>query len=78
MRLTVLGSGSRGNALLLESGPDALLIDAGFSTRDLERRMESAGGRPFGLAGIALTHEHGDHARGAPGAAAVPTPPDAP
>jgi len=71
VRLTVLGSGSRGNALLLESGPDALLIDAGFSTRDLERRMESAGGRPFGLAGIALTHEHGDHARGAPGAAAA-------
>jgi phosphoribosyl 1,2-cyclic phosphodiesterase len=71
VRLTVLGSGSRGNALLLESGGDALLIDAGFSTRDLERRMEAIGGRPAGLAGIALTHEHGDHARGAPGAAAA-------
>lgn len=71
MRLTVLGSGSRGNALLLESGGDALLIDAGFSIRDLERRMASVGGRPPGLAGIALTHEHGDHARGAPGAAAA-------
>jgi phosphoribosyl 1,2-cyclic phosphodiesterase len=71
VRLTVLGSGSRGNALLLESGSDALLIDAGFSARDLERRLEAAGGRPNGLAGIALTHEHGDHARGAPGAAAA-------
>ena len=71
MRLTVLGSGSRGNAVLLESGGDALLIDAGFSARDLERRLEAAGGRPAALAGIALTHEHGDHARGAPAAAAA-------
>jgi phosphoribosyl 1,2-cyclic phosphodiesterase len=71
VRLTVLGSGSRGNALLLESGGDALLVDAGFSPRDLERRLESAGGRPAGLSGIILTHEHGDHARGAPGAAAA-------
>ena len=71
MRLTVLGSGSRGNALLLESGGDALLVDAGFSPRDLGRRLDAAGGRPAGLCGIALTHEHGDHARGAPGAAAA-------
>ncbi len=71
MRLTVLGSGSRGNALLLETSGDALLIDAGFSARDLERRLAAAGGRPAGLAGIALTHEHGDHARGAPAAAAA-------
>ncbi len=71
MRLTVLGSGSKGNALLLESGGDALLIDAGFSARDLERRLDAVGGRPVGLCGIALTHEHGDHARGATGAAAA-------
>ena len=71
MRLTVLGSGSRGNALLLESSGDAILIDAGFSARDLERRLDAAGGRPAGLVGIALTHEHGDHARGASAAAAA-------
>jgi len=71
VRLTVLGSGSRGNALLLESSGDALLVDAGFSARDLERRLDAAGGRPAGLAGIALTHEHGDHARGASAAAAA-------
>ena len=57
--------------MLLEAGGDALLVDAGFSARDLERRLEAAGGRPAGLSGIALTHEHGDHARGAPGAAAA-------
>ncbi len=71
MRLTVLGSGSRGNALLLESDGDAMLVDAGFSPRDLTRRLEAAGGVPAGIKGIALTHEHGDHARGAPRAAAA-------
>ncbi len=71
VRLTVLGSGSRGNAVLLESGADALLVDAGFSLRDLSRRLAAAGGDPARLVGIVLTHEHGDHARGAPGAAAA-------
>jgi phosphoribosyl 1,2-cyclic phosphodiesterase len=71
VRLTVLGSGSRGNALLLESRDGALLVDAGFSFRDLTRRVAAAGCDPARLAGIALTHEHGDHARGAPGAAAA-------
>jgi phosphoribosyl 1,2-cyclic phosphodiesterase len=71
VRLTVLGSGSRGNALLLESGADALLVDAGFSLRDLTRRLAAAGRDPARVLGIVLTHEHGDHARGAPGAAAA-------
>lgn len=71
MRLTVLGSGSRGNAVLLESGGESLLVDAGFSPRDLGRRLAAAGGAAGGLRGIALTHEHGDHARGAPAAAAA-------
>jgi phosphoribosyl 1,2-cyclic phosphodiesterase len=70
VRLTVLGSGSRGNAVLLESGGESLLVDAGFSPRDLARRLAVAGGTADGLRGIALTHEHGDHARGAPAAAA--------
>lgn len=64
MRLTVLGSGSRGNALLVESGDAALLVDAGFSRQTIERRMRQAGcTRTPGA--IVLTHEHGDHARGA-------------
>lgn len=71
MRLTVLGSGSRGNALLVESGGDALLVDAGFSHRDLEQRMQRAGRAPASVRGIVLTHEHGDHARGASRAAAT-------
>ena len=71
VRLTVLGSGSRGNALLLEAGGDALLVDAGFSFRDLCRRLAVAGVEPAAIRGIVLTHEHGDHARGAARAAAA-------
>jgi phosphoribosyl 1,2-cyclic phosphodiesterase len=69
VRLTVLGSGSRGNAVLVESDGDAVLVDAGFSVRDLARRMAVAGADPSRVRGIVLTHEHGDHTRGARGAA---------
>lgn len=65
MRLTVLGSGSRGNALVVESGGRALLVDAGFSHRDLLERCTAAGVDARTIGAIALTHEHGDHARGA-------------
>ncbi len=63
--LTVLGSGSRGNASALSEGGAVLLIDAGFSAREITRRAEQAGVRLDRLCGIALTHEHGDHAQGA-------------
>ena len=70
LRLTVLGSGSRGNALLVEAGGDALLVDAGFSFRDLGRRLAAAGRDPGAIRAIVLTHEHGDHTRGVARAAA--------
>ncbi len=63
--LTVLGSGSKGNAFVLACDGAILLLDAGFSCREIERRMELAGLAPSALIGIALTHEHGDHACGA-------------
>ena len=63
--LSVLGSGSSGNAFAIESDGAVLLIDAGFSAREIARRAECAGVDLGGLAGIALTHEHGDHTRGA-------------
>jgi len=66
MRLFVLGSGSRGNCFAVESDGVALLLDAGFSAREIERRAEAAGLELARVAGIALTHEHGDHATGAP------------
>lgn len=65
MRLTVLGSGSRGNAVLVESGDDAILIDAGFSMKEIVRRCARAGRDHTRIRAVALTHEHGDHSRGA-------------
>lgn len=64
MRVTVLGSGSRGNAILVESGDEALLVDAGFSARELETRLERIDRDPASIRAIVVTHEHGDHTRG--------------
>jgi phosphoribosyl 1,2-cyclic phosphodiesterase len=64
VRVTVLGSGSAGNATLVEAGGVRVLIDAGFSGRDLERRLESVGVEADSIAGIVITHDHGDHTRG--------------
>lgn len=65
MKLAVLGSGSRGNAVALRVDGVTLLVDAGFGPRTLARRAEAAGLALEPLVGIVLTHEHGDHARGA-------------
>ncbi len=64
MRVTVLGSGSRGNATLVESGDVRILVDAGFSGRDVERRLRSVGVDPATITGVVITHEHSDHTRG--------------
>jgi phosphoribosyl 1,2-cyclic phosphodiesterase len=65
MRLVVLGSGSKGNALAITVDGATLLVDAGFSAREILRRAVEAGVALDAVAGIALTHEHGDHASGA-------------
>ena len=62
--LTVLGSGSGGNCALVETANTRVLIDAGFSARQICQRLESAGIRPDSLSAILLTHEHGDHTAG--------------
>ena len=64
MRVTVLGSGSKGNAILVESGDTRILVDAGFSARDLERRLGVVGVRSQDIAAVVITHDHGDHTRG--------------
>jgi phosphoribosyl 1,2-cyclic phosphodiesterase len=69
MTLYVLGSGSGGNCFAVESEGTVLLIDAGFSAREIERRGNAVGLDLGQIAGIVLTHEHGDHARGAAGLA---------
>jgi phosphoribosyl 1,2-cyclic phosphodiesterase len=64
LRVAVLGSGSGGNAVVVESGPCRILIDAGFSSRELVRRLALVGVEPGSLAAVVLTHEHLDHCRG--------------
>jgi phosphoribosyl 1,2-cyclic phosphodiesterase len=64
--LYVLGSGSKGNCFAVESEGMGLLIDVGFSAREVERRAAAAGLDLGQVAGIVLTHEHGDHTCGAP------------
>ncbi|MBT8402556.1 MAG: MBL fold metallo-hydrolase [Gemmatimonadetes bacterium] len=64
MKVSVLGSGSAGNAVLVVAGETRLLIDAGFSARDLARRLARVGCEPHAIDGILITHDHGDHTRG--------------
>jgi phosphoribosyl 1,2-cyclic phosphodiesterase len=64
-RLFALGSGSRGNCFALACNGAVLLIDAGFSAREITRRAQAGGLGLDAVVGIAITHEHGDHARGA-------------
>jgi phosphoribosyl 1,2-cyclic phosphodiesterase len=64
MRMTVLASGSRGNATLVAAGRTAVLVDAGLSCREILRRMAAAGEDPADLNAILITHEHLDHVAG--------------
>ena len=64
MRFAVLGSGSGGNAAVVECGGLRLMIDAGLSAKQLTVRLQQVGIEPASLDGILLTHEHGDHVRG--------------
>jgi phosphoribosyl 1,2-cyclic phosphodiesterase len=61
----VLGTGSRGNAVLFESGTARLVVDAGFGVRALETRLRAAGVAPESVGACVITHEHADHVRGA-------------
>ena len=66
MRFASLGSGSRGNATLVEAGSTLVMVDCGFSCRETERRMARLGYSPADLSAVLVTHEHGDHVRGIP------------
>src|SRR5882757_2596648 len=64
MKISVLGSGSTGNSVLLVANGTRVLVDAGLSARETARRMSMQGEDPNSLDGILITHEHGDHAGG--------------
>ena len=65
MRVHVLGSGSEGNAIVLEGPRQRILVDAGFGIRELARRMKSVDVAPESISALIVTHEHIDHVRGA-------------
>ena len=65
MKVWVLGSGSRGNATVIDNGSTRVLVDAGFSSRELRRRFAVAGIPPESVDAVIVTHEHTDHACGA-------------
>lgn len=66
MRISILGSSSSGNATLLVFGTTRVLLDAGFSARELARRLKAIGEDISRLSAIVLTHEHTDHIRSVP------------
>lgn len=65
MKLCVLGSGSKGNAVLMQAGSTRVLVDAGFSTRAISKRLALIGVDPRSIEAVIITHEHEDHAKGA-------------
>ncbi|UCG14414.1 MAG: MBL fold metallo-hydrolase, partial [Deltaproteobacteria bacterium] len=64
IRLSVLASGSKGNSIYIANERVSLLVDAGLSARETERRLHSIGANAKDLDGIVVTHEHVDHVRG--------------
>ena len=66
MIVRVLGSGSKGNAVLLESEQTRVLIDVGFSSRGMQKRLEAFEIPPKSIEAVIITHEHTDHVGGAP------------
>ncbi len=62
--VSVLGSGSRGNATFIKTDEVRLLIDAGLSRKEIARRLELIGEDADGIDAVFITHEHNDHASG--------------
>jgi len=64
MRFASLGSGSHGNATLVEVGTTRLMIDCGFSCKETEKRLQHLDVAPDSIDAILVTHEHSDHISG--------------
>jgi phosphoribosyl 1,2-cyclic phosphodiesterase len=64
LSVCVLASGSKGNAIYISNGHTAILMDAGLSGIEIQRRMEAVDLNVHNLNAIVLSHEHSDHVRG--------------
>ena len=64
LRVCILGSGSKGNCTYIESPEARILIDAGLSAREIDRRLRQIDRSPAALDGVLISHEHSDHIQG--------------
>ncbi len=64
MNICALGSGSSGNSYYIENNKKAILVDAGFSAKQISEKLASIGKSAESIKGIFITHEHIDHVRG--------------
>ena len=64
LKIGILGGGSSGNSMIISTGCGTVAVDAGFSGKELRRRMGIVGFSPDELDAVLLTHEHTDHSRG--------------
>lgn len=64
LRVCLLASGSKGNAIYVENGQTRVVVDAGLSARELVARLEGIGVSPGELDALFVSHEHSDHTRG--------------
>lgn len=64
MKFASLGSGSRGNAALIEADDTRILLDNGFAACEVESRLRQLGAEPDSITAIVVTHEHQDHIKG--------------
>lgn len=65
MKISLLASGSKGNAVYVESGETRLLIDAGLSGVEILKRLNRIGVDGTTLDAILISHDHSDHIKGA-------------
>lgn len=65
VKVTVLASGSNGNAALVKCNGTSILVDAGLSGKKIEERMNEAGATLAEVDGVVISHAHSDHNRGA-------------
>lgn len=65
MKISILGSGSGGNSTYIESEKGKILVDAGFSCKKIEERLNFIERELNDINGILITHEHVDHIQGA-------------
>jgi len=65
IRVAALGSGSSGNSLVVQAGDTTLMVDCGFTMKETIARMYTLGITPGDVDAVLISHEHGDHVKGA-------------